>query len=57
MRKKVFEVVETTTEDGEVIEEYRELRLVEVIEHKPNNPFDSETMDIGSIGRRINVIV
>jgi hypothetical protein len=57
MRKKVFVVTEKETEDGEIIEEYQELKLVEVIEHKPDNPFDSDPMGLGSIGRRINVMV
>jgi hypothetical protein len=56
MRKKVFVVTEKE-EDGEIIEEYQELKLVEVIEHKPDNPFDSDPMGLGSIGRRINVMV
>lgn len=51
MRPKVYEVIETIEEDGTVKEEYIELKLVEVIEHRPDEFEDF------NVGRFINVII
>jgi len=51
MRPRVFEVVEVEEEDGTKREEYRDLKLVEVIENRP------EMVGGENIGRFINVVI